>query len=320
MSALAASAAVVLGSAVLSAPVASIAASAARRQEATAWRPLATGADKPLLRGVSGIARVGGEGVAAPVVLLVVHDNKNPDEPRAGLLTLAPGKPPAYRALKWQVGDAPVDLEAVAAVPEADREFVALVSAGKLFHVALDPDAGTLTARKSWDLPEVKPGNNFEGFALHGAGDALVAVWGERGAADRPGQISWATLDLKSYAFGKVGTARLSAPLPQNPDAPADIRAISELKVDRAGVVYASAAADPGNDGPFASALYVAGTLTGSGAQATFTLNPAPVRLRHFALHKVEGFELLPGAAGGGLAFGTDDENYGAFLLVDGNP
>jgi len=88
-------------------------------------------------------------------------------------------------------------------------------------------------------------------------------------------------------------------------------RHISDVKVDPSGAVFITSASDPGNDGPFASAFYCAGTFNLSDTQS-----PALTRLFTFDYHKVEAFEFVPGASGG-IAFGTDDENLGAAIYLD---
>lgn len=83
------------------------------------------------------------------------------------------------------------------------------------------------------------------------------------------------------------------------------------------GAIFITSASDPGNDGPFASAVYFAGTFNINNSQKiTFAPSRAMTRLFTFDYHKVEGFEFVPGADGG-IAFGTDDENLGAAIYLN---
>jgi hypothetical protein len=95
-----------------------------------------------------------------------------------------------------------------------------------------------------------------------------------------------------------------------------DVRHISDVKVDASGVVFVTSASDPGDDGPFSSAFYLAGVLRISASGSPVYTPPLSlVRLFHFDYRKVEAFEFVPGPTGG-MVFGTDDENLGASLLL----
>lgn len=65
--------------------------------------------------GISGMALF--ESAGERVSFLVVHDNKKPDQDRAGVVTVEAGKEPTYKRLSWSGEDPPKDLEALAAVP-----------------------------------------------------------------------------------------------------------------------------------------------------------------------------------------------------------
>jgi len=94
-------------------------------------------------------------------------------------------------------------------------------------------------------------------------------------------------------------------------------RHVSDIKVDRSGAVFISSTSDPGNDGPFASAVYFAGTFNFCDSQKiSFVQSPVLTLLFTFDYHKVEAVEFVPGA-NGGMAFGTDDENLGAAVYLD---
>lgn len=96
------------------------------------------------------------------------------------------------------------------------------------------------------------------------------------------------------------------------------MRHISDIKVDSAGIVYITSASDAGDDGPFQSALYVAGYLGFSGNKIVWKQNSQLVPLYRADYRKIEGMELVPGNAGG-VVFGTDDENFGSYVYVMGS-
>ena len=166
----------------------------------------------------------------------------------------------------------------------------------------------TVEVLKTFTLPESPGGNTYEGVALTTApGGGLTLAWSYRGDGPKPGVLNWQRFSVESGPTGPVQSAEIRVPYPT-----ANVRHLADLRIDSAGIVYVVGAADPGDDGPFSSALYAVGTLSEKG----FVPNPDPTPLRRFPHHKVEAFEMLPGADGG-FVFGTDDENLGTWLLRD---
>ncbi len=271
------------------------------------WRLVRGG----ILRGISGMALVEPDSGVGRTSFLVVHDNKKADEPRAALIQIEGRKQPQYVPLEWPKENLPSDLEALTVVPGKPDNFIALVSSGTAFHIRLDTSRHAIEVLKVFKLPNIPDKSEFEGFALQSFGNQLVAVWGNRGEFEEVGIIYWSIFDANIYSFTQFGSSPLSVPWKA-----ANVRHISDLKLDGGGTLYASSASDPGNDGPFDSAFYVAGTFQISNGQINFTKNPAPVRLQRFAYHKIEAFELVPGSTGG-IAFGTDDENMGSSVYLD---
>lgn len=272
------------------------------------WRPVRGG----MTYGISGIATVRQQ----PDVLemLVVHDNKKPDQGRLGLVAIVGSVQPQYIPVKWQPGaELPIDLEGLTAVP-GTTTYMAMTSAGKVFHFSLDRTNQTITVQKVFDLPNLPPKTNLEGFALAQVAGTLVAVWAHRGEGSDPGILYWATLDLTRYTVIPLGQSPITVPITDD-----QTRHISDCKVDAAGVVYITAASDNGDDGPFRSAAYIVGVIQPNGKQLQFSPNPALVPLWRDNYHKVEAIELVPGA-NGGVVFGTDDEIMGSSVVITGHP
>lgn len=270
---------------------------------AQTWRPVAGGAKKS----ISGIAVIKND--ATRTVLLVVHDNKKPEETKAALVTVEGEESPVYTPLEWP-GDQPVDLEALTTIPGKDEEFIALASAGTGYYIKVKADSKKVEVIKAFPLPKAPDGSNFEGFSLQKLGDTLIAVWGHRGSATAtdPGVLYWGRFDLSNYAFTDVQSAKIQVPWPEK-----DVRHISDLKVDSGGGLFLTAASDPGDDGPFSSVLYHGGSFQVSGGKIQFTPGPALVRLFLCRYRKIEAMELIPGKDGG-IIFATDDENMGSSL------
>lgn len=271
------------------------------------WRPVRGG----IAFGISGIALV--EQQPKSLDLLIVHDNKEKNQNRLAIITIERNNQPQYLPLQWPNNiDLPIDLEALTVVPgQRNSSFMALNSNGKIYHLTLDKVANKIAILKVFNLPSITPGSNFEGFGLQEVDNKLLAVWADRGEGEDPAKIYWGTLDLSNYKIAPKGAAILQVPWPNSPQ----VRHISDLKVDKAGVLFISSATDAGNDGPFNSAIYVAGTFNVCGNKIGFRKNPELVSLARYDYHKIEGIELVPGVSGG-LIVGTDDENMGSSIYI----
>jgi hypothetical protein len=182
-----------------------------------------------------------------------------------------------------------------------------LTSSGTVYGFRVDTAMKTVEILRVVELPKGPEGSNYEGFALAKIGEETMMLWGHRGKTGEPAILYWSRFNLAAETIDEVQSARLTVPFPTT-----DIRHLSEIKVDDAGIVYISATSDPGDDGPFSSALYVVGTLIKTEFRAVSALTP----LRRFKNRKVEAFELIPGKDGG-FVFGTDDENLGTWLYRD---
>lgn len=266
------------------------------------WRPVRPGH----LYGISGIALQ--ERQSQKTSFLVVHDNKAQGEGRLAMVTLQGQDSPQYVPLNWPATvELPMDLEALTRVP-GNESFMALASKGRVYHFQLDPAHQTVILLQAFDLPQIPQGSNFEAFALQTLQGKLLAVWAHRGQADDPAMLYWGILDLATAQLSLQGSVPFKVPFPEG-----NVRHISDLKVDPAGVLYIAAATDYGSEGPFDSALYVAGAFSVQQDHLSLQPNPALFPLSRFPGHKIEALELVPGATGG-VIVATDDENRGASL------
>jgi len=266
------------------------------------WRPVRGG----IQFGISGMALLSQQSGSSSFV--VVHDNKDKNQGRLAIITIKDESSPQYFPVNWPSSTAlPIDLEAVTAVPGASQPtFMAASSAGKVYHFRLDASNQNVLILKVFDLPKFPQGSNFEGFALQKINGQLMAVWAHRGADKEPAVLYWGRLDLNTYQIVPIGSVRVQVPSPVSA-----VRHISDLKVDPAGILFITSAADNGDDGPFASVVYVAGAFEMRDRKITFQQNSQLVPLYRFNYHKVEAIELVPGRDGG-VIVGSDDENMGS--------
>ncbi|MFM9904520.1 MAG: hypothetical protein ACKVQJ_08125 [Pyrinomonadaceae bacterium] len=269
------------------------------------WRPV--GGSRQA--NISGMALIAHE--KKVTTLLVVHDNKKPEQIHATILTINGADSPIFTPLKWNGTDIPVDLEAVTSVPGRPGEYMVLAAAGRVYHVRIDLKLASVEPIRSFDLPMIPKDSDFESLSLQKVNDSMLAVWAERGLTEKPATVFWSKLDLNTYKFSEVDWAAFRVPYPT-----ADVRHISDLKVEPTGAVFVTSASDPGNDGPFSSAAYFAGVFRTDTKGKTVLIQPAMFTpLFRFDYHKVEAFDMVPGADGG-FVFGTDDENLGAAILL----
>ncbi|MEH2037428.1 hypothetical protein [Nostoc sp.] len=272
------------------------------------WRPVRGG----IPFGISDIALI--EQQSNTLDFLIVHDNKQKNQGRLAIISIKDKRQPEYFPLNWPNNtELPIDLEALTSVPEKTKSsFIALSSSGKAYYIRLDSTNKTISVLKEFSLPEIIQGNNFEAFGLQNIDGKLVAIWGHRGKGEQPATIFWGIFDLAKYQINSAGSANLKVPFPSG-----NVHHISDIKVDPVGIVYITSASDAGDDGPFQSAVYIAGYLGLRGDKIIWRQNSQFVPLYRSDYHKIEAMELVPGAEGG-VVVGTDDENLGSYLYIVG--
>ncbi|MEA5569677.1 hypothetical protein [Calothrix sp. UHCC 0171] len=248
--------------------------------------------------------------------LLVVHDNKKPNQGRLGIVKIQGNNLPEYIPLQWQKNTKlPIDLESLTLVPTKElanknqASHMALSSSGQVYHFSFASD-NTISIIKIFALPGLNKDSNLEAFALQEIDNKLIAVWAERGEGEKPAIMYWGILDLATYKINLAGYNPIKVPL-KSPN----LRHISDLKVDNSGVIYITSATDNGNDGPFESAVYIIGSLSVQNQQIIFQPKSAITGVGNYDKHKIEAMEFLPHKKGG-IVFGTDDENKGSSILI----
>lgn len=161
---------------------------------------------------------------------LIVNDNKQKAESHAAIVAVEEFGAPKYTPLQWLGNDVPTDLEAVTSVPGVKNIFMALTSAGRVFHIEINRTNNSVRVLKSFDVPQIPRDRDFEGFALQRVNDVLLAVWADRGLDAKPAQLFWGTLDAQTYAFTQIDSTFLKVPYPVG-----NTRHISDVKIDAAG-------------------------------------------------------------------------------------
>ncbi|RCJ23270.1 hypothetical protein A6S26_01565 [Nostoc sp. ATCC 43529] len=272
------------------------------------WRPVRGG----IPFGISGMALI--EQQSNSLDFLIVHDNKKPNQSRLAIISLKHKKQPEYFPLNWPNStELPIDLESLTFVPQNKKlDFISVSSTGKAYYLRLDITNKNISIIQEFNLPEITPKSNLEAFGLQYIDGKLVAIWADRGEGETPATIYFGEFNPKTYEIKLSGSGKLKVPFPSG-----NVRHISDLKVDSSAIVYITSASDAGDDGPFQSAVYVAGYLRLSGNDISWRSHPQLVPLYRSYYHKIEAMELIPGAQGG-VIVGTDDENLGSYVYIVG--
>jgi hypothetical protein len=171
-------------------------------------------------------------------------------------------------------------------------------------------DEKKVEVQSRFKLPDVGDKSNFEGISLLKMGSRMLIAWAHRGEEDDPGLIYFGEFDMRTRGVKDVQKVEVRVPWPMK-----HTRHISDMKLDETGVVWIASTCDPGDDGPFDSAIYLAGVFYEDGGKFKFRKSQNMIRMRTLPDRKVEAFELVPGI--GGVIFGTDDENYGGWVLYN---
>jgi len=281
-------------------------------------------AEKP---GVSGLARI------RPGEYIGVFDHKRGESgPRLASVRIRKDGSARVRGRDLgRTGNAgePSDLEAACVLEGLPGEALVLESgedgpSARLFHLVG-------ISAKDWaprvaGIAEVAAHagkQNLEGLVcVTSAPRRALVIFGERGGSSHhpEGRLRWAQLDLAAHAleWTQSGRTGLAVRAPAGWESDAGARAISDLHLDASGTLWAGATLDPGDAGPFRSAIYAL-------ARAQLDADP-PLRLVEnprvaFSLDgfKVEGIAAPPGD-GAFLAIATEDEDLGGAVRTLARP
>ena len=254
---------------------------------------------------VSGIATTTSEDT-----YLVVHDNKKKGQLRAGLVNLLADS--LYRGLGWPVKDLPIDLEALTNISGMEDQYIAMGSWGFCYWLALDLSTNRLKLIKEFRIPGSGPPLNLESLVLWFAGNSWYISWAHRGSVKEPSILFWGSIDLFSevVTIQKEDSIFVSVPWPI-----LDKRHMSDMDLDRDGILWAAATSDPGDDGPYQSGIYKIGKFQKQNDKMEFIISDSFPKQFVFQQNKVEALTI----AGNKMVFATDDENLGAAINISIN-
>lgn len=275
--------------------------------------------------GFSGMEKIGDS------KFLVVYDKKNfQDGDRLAILKVNEKDGFSLKKIEiknWKHKDGRAnDLESVCSVPGKKNEFLLVESGywegdfGRIFHAKLEDDK--LKIKNTYSLPSISPGgknnpegDNFEGVVCLKHKDDLFILLGERGGTIRNpngllriGILNKAQdkIDWKTYQENPIV---VKAPKQKKDDRA--IRSITDLHINKDGVIYASAAIDAGDMGPFSSFVYEVGQLYFINDKIRMAKSRIKKPLWFVDGFKIEALSSAPaGIANCKMSIGTEDENY----------
>ena len=234
----------------------------------------------------------------------IVHDNKRKNEIRLGEIKIGNDRL-EYIPIAWPNEELPFDLEALTIIPNSITDIIAMESTGKCHWLVLNVAKQRLAYNGFIQLPDIKRPVNLEGFDLVQVGKQYLGVWGHRGKSSQPGKLYWGWVDFNTRVVTPVNSVDVTVDWPIK-----HVRHISDLKIDNIGQCWVSATSDPGDDGPFSSAVYNIGQFDYIDNQVTFKRFEDIRPSFKFEERKVEGFALI----NDGILVATDDENFGGYV------
>lgn len=293
-------------------------------------------AEAPALPGISGLAKL------EDGVYLAVHDTKvskdkkaDPaaEAPRATVLDLTdPEKLISTTAeIDWSQlhGGRSNDLESICTIEGAPGELVAVESGhvgvefGRIIHLKAEKADGkwkfsilgyiTLPT----ELPDNSACKDIEGAQTFVREGQTYLLLGKRGKDDKKGRLIWGKLNWKKSLFIVDGDEKFYTNL-QKLNIPGEKRYCSDILIKN-GDIYVSSTNDPGDDGPFTSAVYHLGRIVPTGASVLNLNNHEQMEITRYDGHKVEALAAPLKSDGLWLA-GTDDENAGGSVFITTQP
>jgi len=187
---------------------------------------------------------------------LVVHDNKRKDQSRISYIN----QELKIKNLIWPKIKLPNDLEASIQVPGVKNRYILMESGGKCFEISIDPKDFRVEVIHTFTLPLIKPKMNLEGLTIFPSGQGLLFIYGDRGSDSRLSTLFTSFFNKKNKTFYDINQFTFDLPEPKKHK-----RNISDLALDEDGNLWTVATSDPGNYGPFISALYQLGKISPAG-------------------------------------------------------
>ncbi len=251
------------------------------------------------------------------LVFLAAHDATSPGGYPLSIIEFKDG----VLSDQWPVSltDAPADIEGLARL--SSSRYCLINSAGTVLTFTLNEDETEATEiiRQGVAGSPWSGDSQIESLSIRKLWNQNVAIWATRGNGATPSRIFFGVVSEGGNVFTAnypTPSTFYSAPWPTP-----DQRHINALHIDKAGIVYASAATDQGNSGPFSSAIYRIGSFANGSPLPVFTLDGSPTEIYRTTNHKSEAIAAVnEDNADFGLILGSDDESLGGSIFLEKPP
>ena len=238
---------------------------------------------------------------------LVVHDNKKKGQLRVGLIDINADS--LYIGLEWPTKTLPMDLEALSDIPGLENEYIAMGSWGFCYWIKLDLQSQTIDLIKEFRIPGSGPPLNLENLLILGEGDNLYVAWAHRGSDHEESILYWGSISLfdEDIAISVIDSVFINIPWPLTAK-----RHMSDMDIDNNNILWTSATSDPGDDGPYKSAIYKIGLFEIVKEKINFNISQPFIKQFVFEKNKVEALAVINNK----IVFATDDENLGSAINI----
>ncbi|MEC9273324.1 MAG: hypothetical protein VX680_01415 [Candidatus Neomarinimicrobiota bacterium] len=238
---------------------------------------------------------------------LVVHDNKKKGQLRVGLIDINADS--LYIGLEWPTKTLPMDLEALSDIPGLENEYIAMGSWGFCYWIKLDLQSQTIDLIKEFRIPGSGPPLNLENLLILGEGDNLYVAWAHRGSDHEESILYWGSISLfdEDIAISVIDSVFINIPWPLTAK-----RHMSDMDIDNNNILWTSATSDPGDDGPYKSAIYKIGLFEIVKEKINFNISQPFTKQFVFEKNKVEALAVINNK----IVFATDDENLGSAINI----
>jgi len=242
---------------------------------------------------------------------LVVHDNKKKGQLRVGLINLDADS--LYVGLKWPSETLPIDLEALSNIPGLKNEYIAMGSWGFCYWIKLDLQSNTIDIIKEFRIPDSGPPLNLENLLIIRKNNNTYIAWAHRGSDSEESILFWGSISLfdDDITISVEDSIFINLPWPITSK-----RNMSDMDIDNNNILWTSSTSDPGDDGPYQSAIYKIGKFEVLKEKLYFIISDSFPKQYVFKKNKVEALTVNDNK----IVFATDDENLGAAInfTIDG--
>ena len=211
--------------------------------------------------------------------------------------------------MSWPTENLPIDLETLSDIPGLDNEYIAMGSWGFCYWIKLDLQSNKIDLIKEFRIPDSGPPLNLESFLILRKNKKIYAAWAHRGSDSEEAILFWGSISLfdEDITISLEDSVLINVPWPLVAK-----RHMSDMDIDNNNILWASATSDPGDNGPYETAIYKIGSFSFKNENINFNVAESFPKQFVFANNKVEALTVINNK----IVFATDVENLGAAINI----